>query len=70
MVYHRILNIVACAIQQEYLVVYALNYVQLFVTPWIVAHLAPQSMGFPRQEYCSGLLFLSLGNLAHPQFND
>ena len=50
--------------------VYALNYVQLFVTSWIVAHLAPQSMGFPRQEYCSGLLFLSLGNLAHPQFND
>ena len=22
-----------------------------FVTPWIIVHLAPLSMGFPRQEY-------------------
>ena len=28
-----------------------------FVTPWIVAHQAPLSMGFPRQEYWSGLPF-------------
>ena len=28
-------------------------------TPWIVAHQAPLSMGFPRQEYWSGLLFPS-----------
>ena len=27
------------------------------VTPWIVAHQAPLSMGFPRQEYWSGLPF-------------
>ena len=27
----------------------------LFVTPWTVAHQAPQSMGFSRQEYWSGL---------------
>ena len=26
----------------------------LFVTPWIVAHQAPPSMGFSRQEYWSG----------------
>ena len=26
----------------------------LFVTPWGVAHLDPLSMGFPRQEYCTG----------------
>ena len=25
------------------------------VTPWTVAHQAPLSMGFSRQEYCSGL---------------
>ena len=25
-----------------------------FVTPWIVAHQAPLSMGFPRQEFWSG----------------
>ena len=29
----------------------SLSRVQLFVTPWIVAHQAPLSMGFPRQEY-------------------
>ena len=29
------------------------------VTLWTVAHQAPLSMGFPRQEYCSGLPFLS-----------
>ena len=31
------------------------------VTPWTVAHQAPLSMGFPRQEYWSGLPFPSLG---------
>ena len=29
--------------------------VRLFVTPWTVAHHAPLSMGFSRQEYWSGL---------------
>ena len=28
-----------------------LGHVQLFATPWTVAHKAPLSMGFPRQEY-------------------
>ena len=32
---------------------------QLFVTPWTVAHQAPLSMGFSRQEYWSGLPFPS-----------
>ena len=31
--------------------------VQLLVTLWTVAHQAPLSMGFPRQEYYSGLPF-------------
>ena len=35
----------------------------LFSTPWTVAHQAPLSMGFPRQEYWSGLLFPSVGDL-------
>ena len=30
-----------------------------FATTWIVAHQAPVSMGFPSQEYCSGLPFPS-----------
>ena len=32
-------------------VVQLLNYVQLFATPWTLAHQAPLSMGFSRQEY-------------------
>ena len=34
-----------------------LSRVQLLGTPRAVAHQAPLSMGFPRQEYWSGLLF-------------
>ena len=33
----------------------SLSHVRLFVTPWTVAHQAPPSMGFPRQEYWNGL---------------
>ena len=33
---------------------------------WTVARQAPLSMGFPRQEYWSGLLFPSLGDLPDP----
>ena len=32
-------------------------------TPWTVAHQAPSSMGFSRQEYWSGLPFPSPGDL-------
>ena len=35
------------------------SHVQLFVTPWTVAHQAPLSMGFSRQEHWSGLPFPS-----------
>ena len=34
--------------------------------PWTVAHQAPQSMGFSRQEYWSGLPFPSPGDLPDP----
>ena len=40
--------------------------VQLFATPWTIARQAPQSMEFPRQEYWSGLLFPSAGDLPDP----
>ena len=33
----------------------SLSHVQLFVTPWTVAHQAPLSRGFSRQEHWSGL---------------
>ena len=39
------------------------SHVQLFVTPWTIAHQAPPSMGFSRQEYWSGLPFPSPGDL-------
>ena len=34
----------------------------LFVTPWTVAHQAPLSMAFPRQEYWTWLPFPSPGD--------
>ena len=40
--------------------------VWLFETPRTVAHQAPLSMGFSRQEYWSGLLFPPTGDLPHP----
>ena len=43
-----------------------LSHVRLFVTPWTVAHQAPPSLGFSRQEYWSGLPFPSPGDLPNP----
>ena len=42
------------------------SYVLLFATPWTVAHQAPLSVGFSRQEYWSGLPFPSPGDLPDP----
>ena len=36
------------------------------IIPWTVTHQASLSMGFSRQEYWSGLAFLSPGNLPNP----
>ena len=36
------------------------------MTLWTAAHQAPQSMGFSRQEYWSGLPFPSPGDLPDP----
>ena len=38
----------------------------LFMTPWTIAHQAPLSLEFPRQEYWSGLPFPSPGDLPDP----
>ena len=43
-----------------------LGRVRLFPTPWTVGHQAPLSMGFSRQEYCSGLPFPPPGDLSNP----
>ena len=41
----------------------SLSHVQLFATPRTVTYQAPLSMGFSRQEYWSGMLFPSPGDL-------
>ena len=42
------------------------SWVQLFVTLWTVAHQAPLSMGFSRQEYWSGLPCPPTADLPNP----
>ena len=44
----------------------SLSHVQLFAFPWTVAHQAPLSMEFFRQEYWNGLPFPSPGDLPDP----
>ena len=48
----------------------SLSRVRLFATLWTVAHQAPQSMGFSRQEYWSGLPFEMNELAAIPQENE
>ena len=43
-----------------------LSHVGLFAIPWTVAHQAPPSLGFSRQEHWSGLPFPSLRDLSDP----
>ena len=45
---------------------YMFSLLQLFVTPWTVAHQAPLSMEFSRQEYWSRVSFPSPGVLPDP----
>ena len=42
------------------------SHIRLFVTPWTVAHQAPLSMGFFRQEYWNRLPCPSPGDLPDP----
>ena len=43
-----------------------LSCVQLFAIPLTIDKQAPPSISFSRQEYCSGLPFLSPGDLLYP----
>ena len=45
----------------------SLSHAWLFVTPWTIAHEAPLSMEFSRQEYWSGLPLPSPGDLPDPR---
>ena len=56
---------------ETYLEVVSLNWkslscVRLFATPWSIARQAPLSREFSRQEYWSGLPFLSPGDFHNP----
>ena len=42
-----------------------LSHVQLFVTPWTIAHQAPLPLEFSRQEYWSGLPIPTPGGLSN-----
>ena len=48
------------------LLLFSCKVVSESVTSWTVAHQAPLSMEFPRQEYWSGLPFPSPGDLPDP----
>ena len=49
-----------------YCCTHSLSHIWLFATPGTVAHQAPLAMGFPRQEYWSGLPFHSPRDLLDP----
>ena len=49
--------------------VQVLSRVRFFAASWTVALQAPLSMGFPRQEYKSGLPFPFPGDLPDPGIN-
>ena len=66
---HMILEInthVLSTLEMHACVVSHFSCVQLFLTPWTVAHQAPLSMRFSRQEYWSGSLFPLLGDVSQP----
>ena len=43
------------------------NHVRVSETPWTIAHQAPQSVEFPRQEYWNGLPCPPPGDLPDPR---
>ena len=51
---HHKKNICTCVVKVK-----SLSHVWFFATPWTVAHQAPPSMGFSRQEYWSEFPFPS-----------
>ena len=56
----------ALLIPQSFCVLSCFSPVQLFATLWTIVRQAPLSIGFSRQEYWSGLLFPSPGDLPNP----
>ena len=57
---------VCCWTSRAHKHVYSLSCAPVVATPWTIAHQSPLFMGFPRQEYWSGLPFASPGDLPNP----
>ena len=55
-----------CSVTPVIVCAQSLSFVQFFETLWTVAHQAPLSMGFSKQEYWSRLPFPSPGDLSDP----
>ena len=55
-----------CACARVCVCVHAFGHVQLFATPWTIAHQALLSKGFSRQDYWSGLPCTPPGDLPNP----
>ena len=69
----KIVNVVLLYPSLAYYLTYSrykivFNHVWLFATPWTVAHQAPLSVGFFRQEYWSGLTFPFSRGSSQPVF--
>ena len=58
--------IIFCFSKEHYRILKHFRHVPNFAIPWTVALQAPLSMGFPRQEYWSGLPFPPPGDLPNP----
>ena len=58
-------KVIGALCEGDYLAVYSLSRVRLFVTPWTVAHQVPLSVGFPKQEYWRGLPLPTPEDLPH-----
>ena len=61
-----IILVVFLRLRHECMHAQSISPTQLCGPPWTVDHQAPLSMGFPRQEYWSGLPFTSPGDLPNP----
>ena len=59
-------QLLSTGIEVKWSEVKLLSRVRLFATPWTVAHQAPLSIGFSRQEHWSVLPFPSPGDLPDP----
>ena len=59
-------SLTSLLLSKSFVLSFSLSVLSDSVIPWTIAHLAPLSMGFPRQAYWSGLPFPPPGDLPEP----